>query len=186
MLDRLNWWSQTAYRHGKVPSECHIVCHPACAFARASGGSTVCSNRRGTRPTVRTRCQVNECGSTEGCQLGFFFFFFFLLGATCLSCVDSVRRVLPYQVLTLGRILTCCFFLCRSFCACLPWEPPFAWGLDVSQASSSAPQWTGSIRGPVRLCSPSATGSSKRLKALRFGHLNSCHNFHIVSASCSP
>lgn len=86
MLDRLNWWSQTAYRHGKVPSECHIVCHPACAFARASGGSTVCSNRRGTRPTVRTRCQVNECGSTEGCQLGVFCFFLPLGGDVSELC----------------------------------------------------------------------------------------------------
>lgn len=73
-----------------------MLCHPACAFARASGGSTVCSGRRGTRPTVRTRCQVNECGSAEGCQLGVVVFFLFLLGAACLSRVVSARLVLPY------------------------------------------------------------------------------------------
>lgn len=57
--------------------------------------------------------------------------------------------------------------LCRWYCVCLPWAVPLVLGLVDSLLSSSAPPLTGSILGPQRLCSRSATGSSKRLKALR-------------------
>lgn len=67
----------------------------------------------------------------------------------------------------LGDSLSPCFLLCRWFSVCLPWAVPFVLGPVDSLLSSNAPPLTGFILGPQKLCSRSATGSSKRLKALR-------------------
>lgn len=186
MFDKLNSQSQRGYREGNPCLSIH-VCHPASLYARASGGVTVCSDQRGMWLPVHT-CQVNESGSTGGCQLWFPFWMnlwhlwpvLILCALGCISCHIQVWGFLTDLCAQLGWLFPC-FLLCRWYCVCLPWAVPFVWGPVDSLLSSSAPPLTGSILGPQKPCSRSATGSSKRSKALRSDHLNPSTLSHRIS-----
>lgn len=127
-------------------------------------------------------CQSDESGGTEGCQLWVSLLDTSVISMTCvkfpmctwlyiLSCSSMGIHVCTdlFVYDCLGDSLSPFFLLCRWYYVCLPWVAPFVLGPVDSLLSSNAPPLTGSILGPQKLCSQSATGSSKRLKALRSG-----------------
>lgn len=127
-------------------------------------------------------CQVDESGGTEGCQLWVSLLDASVISMTCvdfpmctwlyiLSCSSMGLHVCTdlFVYVCLGDSLSPCLLLCRWYCVCLPWAVHFVSGPAASLLLSNAPPLTGSILGPQKLCSRSATGSSKRLKALRSG-----------------